>query len=127
MGLCSSCLGRRKRSDDPEREPLLASTRTVTAEASTLSLPPPKTPLEKAADVIAALRAGKLPSQTQISTFLKTALQSQVIDPHALQAATSQAHLIGGESLSKSGRRLLADVRELIEASIEWGQAKNSE
>jgi hypothetical protein len=92
-----------------------------------LALPPPRTNLDKAADVVAALRAGKLPSQAQFGHVLCSILQSRLLDPHGLAAATSSAQLVGGDKLSRSGRRVLADVREIIQAIQEWGVTKNCE
>ncbi|KAI0646008.1 hypothetical protein C8Q79DRAFT_1001457 [Trametes meyenii] len=79
MGFCFSCCRRRKRSADDRsgRGPLLGSGRypRMPGELSD-SLPPPKSQLEKAADVIAALGAGKLPSQEQVNGALRKLLNS---------------------------------------------------
>jgi hypothetical protein len=127
MGICSSCCGRRRKDRTGEREPLLPSTAQSAHAASTLALPPPRTNLDKAADVLAAVRTGKLPSQTQLAEALRAALHAQWLDPHALAAVTNSAQLLGGGSLSRSGRRVLGDVREVVEAALEWGLSKNCE
>jgi hypothetical protein len=125
MGICASCCGRRKKSQDPEREPLLQQNKVSAEAAAKLALPHPRTNLEKLADVLAVIRVGKLPSQAQISQGLRAALGSSLLDPHALAAATSSARLLGGDALSQSGRRVLHDVREVIEATLEWGNSRN--
>lgn len=110
MGLCSSCCGRRAK-DRGEREPLLPKHNDV--------LPPPQNNFEKFADVLAAIAAGKLPSQDQLNHALQSLLRSDLLDPRA----TAQA--IGYGPLSESGRKVVEDVRELCQAALEVGLQKN--
>ncbi|KAH9859151.1 hypothetical protein C2E23DRAFT_801645 [Lenzites betulinus] len=86
MGFCfSCCTSRRKRSpragsyDDDDREPLLNASSRIPGGSSD-PLPAPKNVLEKVADVIAALNAGKLPSQEQLDRALRKLLASGILD-----------------------------------------------
>ncbi|TFK46962.1 hypothetical protein OE88DRAFT_1739005 [Heliocybe sulcata] len=110
MGICSSCCRRRK---DPEREPLLPT------DSSDDALPPPQSSFEKLADVLAAINAGKLPSQAQIDKALKSALASDALQPNVV--------LRGYGPLSESGRRVIEDARDLISAVLRAGVEKNAD
>ncbi|GLB39185.1 hypothetical protein LshimejAT787_0603470 [Lyophyllum shimeji] len=109
MGSCLSCL--RGESESAEREPLLP----------TVAPPPPvprsPTPLEKAADILAALQSGKLPSQDQLDIILRSNLRSSL-----LQCDLSVS---GSGPLSENGRRVVDDTRELIESILQFGMEKN--
>jgi hypothetical protein len=121
MGVCASCLGRRKRASADaagEREPLLPGPSGPALTAAPDPLAPPRTRLERAADALAALRAHKLPSHAQLEQILRAVLAAHALDPH-----------VAGErgALSRSGRRVLADVRELLDAVRAWDADKNCE
>jgi hypothetical protein len=113
MGFCWSCCRRRPK-DAGEREPLLPK-----HNKSDPVLPPPQNQLDKLADVLAALSAGKWPSQKQLDRALRALLDSDLLDPHA--AADS----IGYGQLSQSGKKVVEDVRELVHAALELGATKN--
>lgn len=113
MGLCFSCC-RRQRKDRGEREPLLPKHNGDV-------LPPPQTQFDKLADLLAALSAGKLPSQSQIDHALQSLLKSDILD------ARAAANAIGYGPLSESGRRVVEDVREVMQAALEVGVRKNGE
>ncbi|KZT29508.1 hypothetical protein NEOLEDRAFT_1238916 [Neolentinus lepideus HHB14362 ss-1] len=112
MGNCSSCCRRRK---SPEREPLLPRVPTHSSDV----LPPPVSKIEKIADVLAAINAGKLPSQDQIDAALKLALASDALQPAVV--------LRGYGPLSESGKKVIRDVRELVNALLRTGVEKNSD
>lgn len=104
MGFCFSCC-RRQKSD--EREPLLPKNRP---EAK-----PPRYN-ELFVDIVAALNAGKLPSQMQLYRISRIALNSDVLNV---------GESSGPGTLSDNWRQIVKDVREIIEASVEIGLQKN--
>jgi hypothetical protein len=113
MGFCFSCCRRRPKS--PEREPLLPS-RTDSTE----SLPEPTSHVQKAIDVLAAFKANKLPSQSQLNSFLRSVLHSDVLDVNG--------HGVTGYGpISDDTRKAILDLRECIEAVLQIGLEKNSE
>ena len=73
--------------------------------------------MEKSANVIAALDAGKIPSQQQINVFIDWLLGSALtqVEPSA----------DGGE-LTEQGKMLVGDLRCLLEAYKRAGEHKNS-
>ncbi|KIM72026.1 hypothetical protein PILCRDRAFT_16512 [Piloderma croceum F 1598] len=112
MGFCFSCCRRR---DSPEREPLL-SARTHSTE----SLPEPTSHIQKAIDVLAALKANKLPSQNQLNLFLQSVLRSDVLDVNG--------HGVTGYGpVSDDARKVILDLRECIEAVLQIGMEKNAD
>lgn len=112
MGFCFSCCRRRPK-DRGEREPLLPkSTDDV--------LPPPQSHLDKVADVLAAISAGKLPTQSQLNHALQALLMSDLLD------ARAAAHVIGYKPLSTAGQKVVEDAREVVEAALELGMQRNS-
>ena len=74
--------------------------------------------MDKASSVMAALDAGKFPSQQQINAFIDWFLNSPLsqIEP------TSE----GGE-LSEQGRIIVEDVRDLLTAYKQLGENKNGQ
>lgn len=111
MGSCCSCC-RRKRAprsnDDSDCEPLLPA-------HSYDALPPEKTPFEKIADVVAAARAGKLPSQQQLAGALRSLLASGVLDTgDDLDGAAGEA-----------AKRVVDCAREAARAVLQFGMEKN--
>lgn len=72
--------------------------------------------MDKTTSVIAALRAGKQPSQSQTNAFIDKILQSELLQA---EGATS-----GGE-LSQNGRKLAGDLRGILEAYKTYGAHKN--
>lgn len=112
MGFCLSCCRRRSK-DRSEREPLLPKHDDI--------LPPPHNNFDKFADVLAAISAGKLPSQDQLNHALQQLLRSDLLD------SRTTAHAIGYGPLSESGRKVVEDVREVVQAALEVGVQKNGE
>ena len=110
MGICSSCCRRRKKS--PENEPLL---NRDSADPS-----PSLIKFEKAADVFAALQARKLPTQNQIDRILMIALKSDALDVSSLGKAAYGP-------LSTVGKRVISDVRDVLETVLQLGLEKNCE
>lgn len=72
--------------------------------------------MDKASSVIAAIDAGKLPSQQQISVIIDWVLQSIIVDPVKVSD-------IAG--LSKKGQTLALHLRKVLMAYKELGTNKN--
>lgn len=106
MGFCFSCCRRRR---SPEQQPLLSSPDD--------NLPPARSHVDKAVDVLAALNAGKLPSQDQLSHFLQIVLRSDILRDSGL----------GYGPVSANAKKVLDDSRELVEALLQLGLEKNCE
>lgn len=104
MGFSFSCC-RRQKSD--EREPLLPKDR--------FDGQPPRYN-ELFADIAAAINTGKLPSQEQIDHASRIALNSDVLNV---------GESSGPGTLSDNWRKIVTDVREIIESSVEIGLQKN--
>ncbi|KAF8878345.1 hypothetical protein CPB85DRAFT_1342740 [Mucidula mucida] len=106
MGQCASCCGPRRKPirDASERTPLLAN---VADPATIHSLS------RKAVAVVAALRAGKYPSQDQIDGIIRALLRSNVLKEQRYG------------KLSQPGRKILQDVREICELVLVFGLEKN--
>ncbi|KDQ63980.1 hypothetical protein JAAARDRAFT_74864 [Jaapia argillacea MUCL 33604] len=120
MGFCFSCCRRQKRSQ--EQDPLLPQ-RHVNREHEDAD-PPPHSNLEKLAHVLAALNVQKLPSQDQINRILQLALRSDLlgnVDAGKLGAG------YGYGPLSQSGRKVVADVRLVLDAVAQIGLEKNDD
>lgn len=119
MGCCSSCC-RRKRaprsSGDSDREPLLL------ASGPHDPLPPAKTPFEKIADIVAAARARKLPSQQQLDGALRRLLASGVLD-----TADDLDGAAGEENVEDAAKRVVDCAREACQALLQFGMEKNGE
>lgn len=109
MGLLFSTCRRRK--DSAEREPLLPKHRVENASDA---YTPSHAHLTKAVDIIAALRAGKLPSQEQLNGILRTVLQQT-----ALESGSANG------PLSEHGRQVVSDLRNLVDAFLALGLEKN--
>ena len=118
MGFLFSCF--RRPSTDDDHEPLLSSQSSIQEE-----LYPPESHIDKVADVIAALRVGKLPSQDQTNAALQKIMRSNVL---ALFDSKS-ARVLGQKQqygpLSDRGKTIVKDIRELVEAIIQFGLEKN--
>lgn len=110
MGLFFSCCRRQKHHG--EREPLLPKHRAGSATANEYL--PSKEQVIKLANVLAALRTGKLPSQPQLNEFIQSLLR--FIAPHPSYGP-----------LSEPGRQLVSDFRELLEVLLITGIEKNGE
>jgi hypothetical protein len=72
--------------------------------------------MDKTTSVIAALRAGKQPSQSQTNAVIEKLLQSELLQVE--QTA-------GGGELSQNGRKLARDLRGILEAYKTYGAHKN--
>jgi hypothetical protein len=105
MGSFFSCCRRRKSS---EREPLLPKNRIE-------HIPPDFNRIF--ADIVAALAAGKLPSQTQLDRASRFALHSEILRVDDLRSDSG--------TLGENWRTILKDLRKVIEASAEIGLQKN--
>lgn len=106
MGLCFSCC-RRQTQKSYECEPLLGPQS---------DLLPPTSNVQKAIDVLAALKAKKFPSQDQLNAFLQVILRSEVLNVHGIS---------GYGPVSDDARKVVLDVRECIDALLQIGMEKN--
>lgn len=121
MDACLSCFSSERDGDD--REPLLPKQRQPQLHKPS---PPPDEPLSKLADVLAALSAGKLPSQTQINNFLQRVLQLNLLhDTQDARPRPTPDVLKGNGPLSKRGRKVIQDLEEVIQALLQFGTEKN--
>ncbi len=116
---CSSCWGRRQKS--LENEPLLSSRQPGDRQ------PPAKSQLDRLADVLAALRAGKLPAQDQLNEVMRIALQSDALDGRRAEMVLGNQALLTHGSIDESGRKVVEDVKQVIEAALQIGLEKNGE
>ena len=111
-----------KSSQTDEREPLLPKpttshkTRPSVERGGT-------TVIDKIIDILVVLNTGKLPSQTQLSKFLQSLLSSQLLKPGHVTAGSNKTSVHG--PLSKEGRKVLNDVRNLVQAMLQFGLEKN--
>lgn len=121
MVTCLPCFSS-SHNDDEDRQPLLQDEPEFQPPPSAPSRPP----LNKFADILSALRSGKLPSQTQINQLLQHVLRLELLqstrDPES--AATPEV-LRGDGPLSTSGRRVIQDLEEVIQAVLQFGMEKN--
>ncbi|KAJ3935650.1 MAG: hypothetical protein NXY57DRAFT_866327, partial [Lentinula lateritia] len=105
MGLFLSCIRSRKPARGrQECEPLLDSELEESQQLKDL--------FRKLVDIVAALDAGKLPSQHQLNHLIKVALKSEILHPKE-----------GSSSLA--GHKVLLDVREILGLLAVFGLEKN--
>ncbi|KAJ3808008.1 hypothetical protein F5876DRAFT_10652, partial [Lentinula aff. lateritia] len=105
MGLFLSCFRSRKPARGrEEREPLLDSELEESRQLKDL--------FRKLVHIVAALDAGKLPSQHQLNHLIKVALKSEILLPKE-----------GSSSLA--GHKVLLDVREVLGLLAVFGFEKN--
>ncbi|EIN13043.1 hypothetical protein PUNSTDRAFT_42456 [Punctularia strigosozonata HHB-11173 SS5] len=127
MGSCfSSCRRRVRRS---EREPLLPKNPD---NPSSDILPPPRSHLQQLGDVLAALSAGKMPSQEQIDQALRALLNTDLLNAHAGKAVAASGTAYGSLAsaaggLSPHGKLLLDDANDIVQALLSLGMQKNAD
>ncbi|KAG6813056.1 hypothetical protein H0H92_014328 [Tricholoma furcatifolium] len=92
-----------------EREPLIQDARAAHP-------PPPRSSLDKVADIIAGLQCGKLPSQEQLDAMIQLALRSNFF-------RNGSDFSLG--ILSKNGKQVQMHLRDVFEATLEFGMEKN--
>jgi len=105
MGGCLSCWGKRKKDVNGERQPLLASKEETISSG-----------LQKVSECLGALSAGKIPSEAQLETMLRSTINSGIL---------ADDDLGGYGPLSQRGQRALQDLKEVIEAVLHIGMEKN--
>jgi len=104
-----------KSSQTDEQEPLLPTQKQPSRQ-------PGITAVDKIVDILVAFNSGKLPSQTQLSRFLQTLLSSPLLKPDGdNNNISTRAH----GPRSKEGRKVLNDVRALVQAILQFGLEKN--
>lgn len=77
---------------------------------------------DKIVDILVAFNAGKLPSQAQLSRFLQHLLSSQLLKE---EDGKSNKNISTHGPMSKEGRKVLNDVRNLVQAILQFGLEKN--
>ncbi|KAF9564543.1 hypothetical protein CPC08DRAFT_705282 [Agrocybe pediades] len=134
MDACFPCFGSRSKARDSEREPLLPKHQPNTDSEPTTSAAPngtraPQVPdagdssvINKVVEVLAALNAGKLPTQEQTTHLLQVLLGSEL-----LKEDNSTNVVPGNGPTSRQGRKVLKDVRGLIQAMLQFGMEKNAD
>jgi hypothetical protein len=106
-----------KSSQTDEREPLLP--KPTPSHTTHPSVERETTVIDKITNILVDLNTGKLPSQTQLSKFLQNLLSSQLLkQDHGNKTS-------GHGPLSKEGRKVLSDVRNLVQAMLQFGLEKN--
>lgn len=118
--LLSCCCGPRDKSG--EKEPLLPR---HTQDVEPSQADKTRARVNKAAEILGALSAGKLPTQDQINVFMRV-LQTSVLESRnslGLGFEEDEAKFYG--DLSVRGKALLDDVRELCRALVAFGLEKN--
>jgi len=118
-----SCFGRSKPRDN-EREPLLPKHTNARGTNLNGGSPPcteasERSVVDKFVDALAALEAGKVPSQDQISGFLQVLLKSELLKEDRGKVVP------GNGPTSKQGRKVLRGVKVLIQALLQFGMEKN--
>ncbi|PPQ70990.1 hypothetical protein CVT24_009945 [Panaeolus cyanescens] len=127
MDCWTFCFGKSREHDD-ERRPLIPKHQNGSSRQPTTgrngpnsALPLETTALDKVIDAITAFKAGKLPSQTQIEHALRGLLNSEFLQEEGGPT------MAGNGPFSKEGRKVLGDVRELVQAVLEFGLEKNAD
>ena len=115
------CFGRSKYRDR-EHEPLLP--RHTNAQGSNLNAPSitkdsERSVVDKIVDILTALENGKVPSQDQLSGFLRMLLKSRLLEEEKGKVVP------GNGPTSKQGRKVLRDAKALIQALLQFGMEKN--
>ena len=123
-------------SQPDEREPLLQNTHAThhhhhhpshnqyNAPESGLELE--RGTIDKIIDILVAFNSGKLPSQTQLSRFLRILLSSELLRQdhgHGGIGIGNKTTSVG--PMSKDGRKVLNDVRNLVQSMLQFGLEKN--
>lgn len=100
-------------SDDPTSP---SSSRSRSPASPVDEVPDAKDPIQKATDVLAALKAHKLPSQDQVNKALQLLLKSNVLNI---------GDVGGSGPVGDDTRNIQHDLKNLAEAIMEVGLEKN--
>ncbi|KIY66981.1 hypothetical protein CYLTODRAFT_422925 [Cylindrobasidium torrendii FP15055 ss-10] len=109
LGLCAAFCRRRRRRVRHHHGSVSERTPLLQAAAEPVNI---REFSRKAVDIIAASKAGKLPSQDQLSRAVQLLLKSKILDEKEMD-------------LSLQGQVLLKDVRRISELSLVFGLEKN--
>ena len=117
-------------SQPDEREPLLPNTQHAThhnlrpsSGGSSESGLVERGTVDKIVDILVAFNAGKLPSQAQLSRFLQILLSSELLRQDGGSENIGKTTGVG--PTSKDGRKVLSDVRNLVQSMLQFGLEKN--
>ncbi|KAJ3514706.1 hypothetical protein NLJ89_g2228 [Agrocybe chaxingu] len=119
MEYCLPCFGRGVR--EGEREPLLPKPGQRQRETVNGPLGVDHSTVDKVVDALAALKEGKLPTQEQLNRFLQVLLKSEFLKEELGRFTT------GNGPTSRQGRKVLWDVREVVEAFLQFAMEKNAD
>jgi hypothetical protein len=101
-----------------ERTPLLPTHTNSNTGASSL-IPSQSTRLHLS-HAVGAYRAGKLPSQSQISALIDLAIKSDFLKPGG--GGSSRTARLGEE-----GAKVLSDFKDVLSLVKKWGEEKNGD
>lgn len=82
--------------------------------------------LDRLVDAFAALSAGKLPTQDQITRILQVLLNSELLSGSPLSETLNSSTLDGNGPMGRRGRKVIQDVRGVVQAIAQFGMEKNS-
>ncbi|CAA7268403.1 unnamed protein product [Cyclocybe aegerita] len=119
MEYCLPCFGRGAR--DGEREPLLPNPGQRQRETVNRPLGVDHSIVDKVVDALAALKEGKLPTQGQLNRFLQVLLKSEFLKEELGRFTT------GNGPTSRQGRKVVRDVKEVVEACLQFSMEKNAD
>ena len=114
MNYLLPCFWRSSQSD--EREPLLHNPHHNLSSSRLVE----RGTVDKIVDILVAFNAGKLPSQAQLSRFLLILLSSDLLRQDSQSSKTTN---VG--PMSKDGRKVLNDIRNLFQSVLQFGLEKN--
>ncbi len=97
-----------------ERTPLLP-----THAPNPSSLLPSQSTRLQLSHALGAYKAGKLPSQTQLSALIDLAISSDFLKPSGGSSRTAR--------LGEEGSRVLSDFKEVLRGVKKWGEEKNGD
>lgn len=81
--------------------------------------------LGKVVDIVAALKAGKLPAQDQITRMLQVVLNSELLRDGLEQGNILAQSRDGTGPTSARGLQVLQDLRAVVQAALEFSIEKN--
>jgi hypothetical protein len=114
-------------SQPDEREPLLQNTHATHHDHNlrqhASGLVEERGTVDKIVDILVAFNAGKLPSQAQLSRFLRILLASELLRQDGREIIIGKTTSVG--PMSKDGRKILNDIRNLVQSILQFGLEKN--
>ncbi|EST07580.1 Protein of unknown function DUF4449 [Kalmanozyma brasiliensis GHG001] len=87
-------------------------------EGSARQIAPSRQTLAHIAQMVGAIKAGKLPSQKQINQFIEAVMSSPVLD---------ERNVAGSTKLSQQGAKVLQDIKGILACIERIGESKNGD